>query len=447
MGETKTIAIVGAGLAGALLACLLAEQGYRISVYERRPDPRKRGLIGGRSINLALSARGIHALRRAGLAEKVLAGAIRMPGRMIHSLDGRVSFQPYSKDPNDAINSVSRGGLNIALLDGADRYDNVQYHFEHRCVDADLDRPSVTVLKGSGGRAVEIDSDVVIGCDGAFSAVRGAMQRLDRFDYSQEYLEHVYKELTIPPTATGDFAMPPNGLHIWPRGGSMMIALPNRDRTFTCTCFWPFSGPNSFDALRTDGEIESFFKTRFPDAAPLMPTLVEDYRRNPVGSLVTIRCAPWCHEDKVVLAGDAAHAIVPFYGQGINAGFEDCEVLVDCLAEHGSDRRAAFEAYFQSRKANADAIADLAIANFLEMRDHVGSAAFRLKKRTERVAHQFLGGWYTPLYNLVSFSRIPYAEARRRAARQGRIIAVTAIVVIAVAGVAVTGALWSVLSR
>jgi kynurenine 3-monooxygenase len=413
------IAIVGAGLSGALLACLLGEAGHQVEVFEHRSDPRKKGFVGGRSINLALSARGIHGLKRAGLAEAVLADAIPMPGRQIHSPSGRVTFQPYSKNAGDAINSVSRGGLNLALLAGADRYDNVRYRFEHRCVEVDLDRPSVTVLKGAGGRPVEYDADLVIGCDGAFSAVRAAMQRLDRFDYSQSYLDHGYKELTIPPTSSGDFAMPPGGLHIWPRGGYMMIALPNTDRSFTCTCFWPFAG---FEALRNEDEIRAFFTAHFPDAVPLMPTLVEDFLANPTSSLVTVRCAPWFHRDAVVLVGDAAHAVVPFYGQGINAGFEDCVLLADCLADQ--DREAALRRYYEGRKVNADAIADLAIANFLEMRDHVASVRFRMKKRTQRILHRLLPRWYTPLYNQISFTLVPYAEARRRAARAELVVKV-----------------------
>ncbi len=443
MGDSPSrIAIVGAGLSGSLLACLLAEAGHDIEVFEHRPDPRAKGFVGGRSINLALSARGIHGLRRAGLADAVLADAIPMPGRRIHSPAGRVTFQPYSKNRSDAINSVSRAALNMALLEGAAQYPNVRFRFEHRCVDVDLQRPSVTALKGLGGRPVEFDADLVIGCDGAFSVVRAAMQRLDRFDYSQAYLEHGYKELSIPPTASGDFAMPPDGLHIWPRGGYMMIALPNIDRSFTCTCFWPFTGPNSFDALTTEKEIRDFFTAHFPDVAPLMPTLVQDFLANPTGSLVTVRCAPWYYRGAVVLAGDAAHAIVPFYGQGINAGFEDCVLLADCLAEHGLDCEAALRRYFEGRKPHADAIADLAIANFLEMRDHVSSASFRMKRRTQRILHRLVPSWYTPLYNLVSFTLIPYAEATRRAARADRVLRTVGWIALVVLFLFAVAAVW-----
>jgi kynurenine 3-monooxygenase len=438
---TTRVAIVGAGLAGGLSACLLAEAGYDVSVYERRPDPRAKGFVGGRSINLALSVRGIHALLRAGLAETVLADAIPMRGRMIHSPTGRLSFQPYSKNPADAINSVSRGGLNLALIRGAERYENVRCHFEHRCVGVDLDAPAVRLETG-GGETITVEADVVIGCDGAFSAVRGQMQREDRFNYDQTYLEHGYKELTIPPTGDGEYALEPNALHIWPRGGFMMIALPNRDRTFTCTLFWPFAGANSFEAVQTDDQVRSFFEANFPDAVPLMPTLVDDYRANPIGSLVTVRCSPWFHQDKVVLVGDAAHAIVPFYGQGINAGFEDCVTLAECLGASPSDRQAALEAYMRRRKVNCDAIADLALANFIEMRDRVASTAFRLKKRTQRVLHRVVPRWYTPLYNMVTFSRIPYAEAGRRAARAERALHVVGWILLVAVMLVVLGVLW-----
>ncbi|MCZ6611731.1 MAG: NAD(P)/FAD-dependent oxidoreductase [Planctomycetota bacterium] len=441
--ERQRIVIVGAGLAGALLACLLGEAGYSVGVYERRPDPRIRGLTGGRSINLALSVRGIHALQRAGLAETVLTDAIPMRGRMIHSPAGRLTFQPYSKNPNDAINSVSRGGLNVTLLDGAKKHPNVRVHFEHRCIDVDIDNPSVTLLNTADNETTRVDADIVIGCDGAFSAVRARMQLVDQFDYSQTYLGHGYKELTVPPTRGGEFAMEPHALHIWPRGGSMMIALPNRDRSFTCTLFWPFVGPGSFEAVKSDDEIHRFFQANFRDAVELMPSLVEDYRRNPTSSLVTVRCSPWFYQDKVVLVGDAAHAVVPFYGQGMNAAFEDCVALVECLVQSRSDRHAAFERYFHGRKVNADAIADLAIGNFIEMRDRVASPVFRLRKRAERVLHRFCGRWYTPLYNMVTFSRIPYAQARWKAAKQVRDIVVLSSLLLSLLAVGILVAVWS----
>ncbi|MCP3902608.1 MAG: FAD-dependent monooxygenase [Planctomycetes bacterium] len=436
MSAAPHVAIAGAGLAGALLACYLGRRGYRVDLYERRPDPRAAGFVGGRSINLALSARGLDALERVGLAEKVLADAIPMRGRMMHSVRGRLTFQPYSKNTDEAINSVSRGNLNVTLLEAADEYESVTLHFDHQAVDADLDA-GTCALVGPGGERVAVTADLIVGCDGAFSAIRARMQKTERFSYSQSYLAHGYKELTIPPAKDGSFAMEPNALHIWPRGGSMMIALPNADRTFTCTCFWPFEGPNGFDVVGTDAEIVHRFDRDFRDAVPLMPTLVEDYRKNPVGSLVTIRCDPWHHDDRFLLLGDAAHAVVPFYGQGANAAFEDCVALDALIERHGPDWATVLPRLSTGRKADADAIADMAIANFIEMRDKVGSRSFLLRKKTEKLLHRWLSRWYTPLYNLVSFSTIPYAAARRRARRQDRVLVAAGLGALAVIVVAV----------
>ncbi|MHC4948239.1 MAG: FAD-dependent oxidoreductase [Planctomycetota bacterium] len=423
--------VVGAGLGGALMACFLARAGHRVTVVERRSDPRARGFIGGRSINLALSTRGIAALREVELADGVLADVVPMRGRMMHAVDGDLTFQPYSKDAGDAINSVSRGGLNLALLEAADAYDTVTLRFDAPCVTVDPDAPSVTVRDGDG--ETELGADAIIGADGAFSAVRGVMQRLDRFDYRQDWLQHGYKELTIPPTDAGAFAMEPNALHIWPRGGFMMIALPNLDRSFTCTCFWPFAGPTGFDAIASDEDVRPFFDRWFPDAVPLMPTLVEDFRRNPTSSLVTVRCRPWRVGGTTVLLGDAAHAIVPFYGQGMNCAFEDCSALAACLAARGDDLDAAFADYETRRKENADAIADLALENFIEMRDKVGSSVFLAKKRMEKTLHRLFPSTFVPLYNLVSFSTVPYAEARRRVRRRhARLLGLAAAVAVAV---------------
>lgn len=436
--SSPRITLIGGGLGGALLATFLGRAGYEVDLHERRPDPQAGQFVGGRSINLAISARGLHALRAVGLEDEILAGAIPMRGRMIHARDGTLHFQPYDKDPTRCIHSIGRGALNQATIAAARQMPNVRVHFDHRCVDVDLDRPAARFLSGESGEPREVESDLLIGVDGAFSVVRRAMQRLDRFDYSHSYLEHGYKELSIPPDAAGGFRMERNALHIWPRQSFMMIALPNPDGSFTCTLFFPFEGPLSFAALRTDEDVRRFFDAQFPDAVPLMPTLLEDYRANPTGSMVTVRCAPWHHEGRVALLGDAAHAIVPFFGQGANAGFEDCTVLDECLRAHAPDWRRVFDEYQQRRKPNTDAIAALALANFVEMRDKTGSATFRMYKRVERTLHRVFPAWYTPLYTMISFSTIPYADAARRARRQNRVAAwlAAALVVVLVAGIA-----------
>jgi kynurenine 3-monooxygenase len=417
----RRILIVGAGLGGSLLAIYLARAGHKVLIVERRGDPRAKNYIGGRSINLAISARGIHALERAGLDGELLEQGIRMPGRMIHPVSGNAVFQAYSSDPNRAINSVSRSRLNLLLLNAACRERNVEARFDRRCADVDLTAPAATFVDDQGN-SERIDADLVIGADGAFSAVRAVMQRNDRVDYSQSYLGHGYKELTIPPRPDGSFAIERNALHIWPRGGSMMIALPNPDGSFTCTLFWPWDGPGSFAAVTGDDVVRRHFETFYPDAVPLMPTLLEDFRTNPVGSLVTVRTSPWHLHGKVALLGDAAHAVVPFYGQGANASFEDCEALVDSLTACPNDQLAALNRYQAMRIANANAIADMALANFIEMRDKTASRAFRMRKHLEHTLHGLFPKSYLPLYDMVSFSTIPYAEARERARRQDRAV-------------------------
>lgn len=412
------VVIAGAGLVGALLACLLGRRGYRVTLCERRPDPRAAGFVGGRSINLALSCRGITALDRLGLADSVLASSIKMPGRMLHSPKGALTFQPYSSNPTDTIQSISRSDLNLILLRAASNIPRVQMIFESRCVGADLAAPAIDVQTQSGRQ--RISADFVIGCDGAFSAVRAEMQTTDRFNYTQSYLDHGYKELMIPPASECNidpalhdgFALDPAALHIWPRGHYMMIALPNADRSFTCTLFWPFEGANSFAALPPGPGVRAYFEDHFPDAAPLMPTLEHDYAHNPVGSLVTVRCSPWQRGGKVLLLGDAAHAIVPFFGQGMNAGFEDCRLLGEALDAHAGDLALAIPAFAAARIPAANAIADMALDNFVEMRDSVADPMFLLRKRVEHALHRHNPGLYMPLYNLVSFSNIPYDEAR-----------------------------------
>jgi kynurenine 3-monooxygenase len=419
---SERFVVVGGGLGGALMAVYLGQAGQQVEVYERRPDPRRGKAAEGRSINLAISTRGLDALERAGLREKIMSIAIPMRGRMLHSPTGSIRFQPYGTRPEHTINSVSRAALNATLLDAAEALPNVRLFFGKRCVGANLDTPEVFFEDQESGETSQIHADAVLGTDGAFSAIRLQMQKLEGFNYRQDYLEHGYKELVIPPAADGGFLMEKNALHIWPRGGTMLIALPNFDGSFTCTCFWPLYGPQSFAALQTPEAVQAYFRQEFPDALPRMPTLMEDYFGNPVGSLVTIRCAPWHYRDKVVLLGDSCHAVVPFYGQGANAAFEDCVVLDECLRLNPTDRGEAFACYQRLRKRNTDALADLSLENFVEMRDKTASTLFLMEKRLEKVLHRAFPAWFIPLYTLVTFTRTPYAEAVARAGREWRAI-------------------------
>jgi kynurenine 3-monooxygenase len=410
--------VAGGGLGGALMAIYLARAGHEVELFERRDDPRKGGAGSGRSINLAISTRGLHALEGAGLAREILQVAVPMRGRMVHTPAGETRFQPYGTRADQVINSVSRGGLNILLLSAAERYPNVRIHFARRCTGADLETGTAAFTDTRSGETITAAGDALIGADGAYSAVRMEMQRHEGFNFRQDYLEHGYKELSMPPAEGGGFRMEKNALHIWPRGASMMIALPNFDGSYTCTCFWPLAGPGSFGALKTKEEVLRHFTAHFPDAVPRMPSLAEDYFENPTGTLVTIRCAPWHHRGRVALLGDACHAVVPFYGQGANAAFEDCVVLDECLARSAPDREKAFAEYQSLRRENTDALADLSLANFIEMRDKTASRLFFLEKQMEKGLHRLFPAWFVPLYTMVTFSRTPYARAMRRARRQ-----------------------------
>ena len=415
--------LIGSGLAGGLLAAYLGRRGHQVELYERRPDPRAGNFVGGRSINLALSTRGIHALEEIGIADDVLRHAIPMRGRMIHEKSGRLHFVPYDVDPNKCINSIGRAALNATVIEAAQSCDNVRVIFNHKCTEVDIATASATLVDLATTQPLNVHGDVIVGVDGAFSAVRQSMQRqISEFTYHESYLAHGYKELTIPPSANGSWQLEKNALHIWPRKSFMMIALPNPDGSFTCTLFWQFEGARSFATTTTDDDVRRFFEEEFSDAIPLMPHLAQDFRENPTGSLVTIRCAPWSYLDKVALVGDAAHAVVPFYGQGMNAAFEDCVVFDDCLGEFSGDRQRAFEEYFVRRKENADALADLAVHNFIEMRDKTASRLFRAKKKLDHFLEASLPGIYLPLYTMVTFTRIPYAAAARRARRQDMIV-------------------------
>ncbi|TDC83216.1 FAD-dependent monooxygenase [Micromonospora sp. KC606] len=411
----EEIAVVGAGLAGCLLACFLARRGYPVALYERRPDPRTATVERGRSINLALSARGLDALRRIGLAEQVMADALPMRGRMIHPVAGAPRFQPYSVNGDRAINSISRGALNNALLTAAAAWPGVRIAFDHRLVGLDPATGAMTFETPRG--KVTATASVVLGADGAGSAVRGQLLGYGVLNESLDFLDYGYKELSIPPVG-GEFALDPAALHIWPRGTSMMIALPNPDRSFTCTLFWPTHGTAAFASLGSPAAIERHFATHYPDLLPLAPNLVEDYRHNPVGVLGTVRCHPWQVGGRVALLGDAAHAIVPFYGQGANCAFEDVVELDRFLDATGDEWTAALPRYQRRRQENAEAIARMALANFVEMRDRVASPVFRARRRIEHALERALPARYVSQYELVSFSTTPYAEVRRRVRRQ-----------------------------
>lgn len=415
----ENIAVVGGGLVGGMEAAYLAQNGFNVDVFERREDIRKAELVAGKSINLALSDRGWKALKGIGMEEKIRSIAIPMRGRKIHTTEGNQNFQPYGIE-DQSIWSVSRGGLNQLLLEKADSFKNCNLFFNHKCIDIDL--KTNTLSFEFNGKIIQKPYDKIIGTDGAYSAVRKQLQKSDRYNYSQYYLEHGYKELIIPSGPGDVHQMDPNALHIWPRGGFMLIALANLDGSFTVTLFLPFEGENSFKKLDNDAEVKKFFEKEFPDALEMMPDLLNDFNANPTGSLVTIRSYPWNYHDKILLMGDAAHAIVPFYGQGMNSGFEDCSVLAELMEKHNNNWSDVMPAFTESRKRNGDAIADLAFRNFIEMRDLTAHPEFLIRKKIE--------AWFTkkhpekwlPLYAQVTFSHIPYADAVANAKKQDTIM-------------------------
>lgn len=408
---TKSVTIVGGGLVGSLLATLLARRGHQVHLVERRSDMRLSTMSAGRSINLAMSDRGLRALSLAGLDDEIRAIAIPMHGRMMHDQQGNQTYQAYGIE-GQFINSVSRGDLNKTLLTAAER-SGVEITFNARCTDIDVATASAEFIL-ENGIELRCEGDVLFGADGAYSAVRSRLQMSDRFNYSQSYIDHSYKELHIPPDAAGGFRLEKNVLHIWPRRSFMMIGLPNIDGSFTCTLFLAHRGSPSFQELTTRKEVEEFFMQQFPDAVPMMPSLLEDFAHNPEASLVTVRCYPWVFSDRVALIGDAAHAIVPFYGQGMNCGFEDCRILMECLDVYGDDWAGALKEYERLRKPAGDGIADLALENFIEMRDKVADPRFLWRKKIEAWIHAEYPSKLIPLYTMVTFSSdIPYNEALR----------------------------------
>ena len=418
----EKVTLIGAGLNGPLLAILLRQRGFAVEIYERRPDMRRVRMSAGRSINLALSTRGIYALQQAGLWERMRSIIIPMKGRMMHSVSGELTFQPYGKNETEVINSISRAELNIALMNAAEEQ-GATIHFNQRCTGYDRKNGAVRLRDENTGEDVSRESGVVIGCDGSASAIRAEMLNLSRFNFSQQYLDYGYKELTIPAGPDREHRLETNALHIWPRGNHMLIALPNIDGTFACILFLPFEGLDSFASLRTPADVIRFFEERFPDALRLMPQLADNYAANPTGAMVTIKCSPWHVQGMSLLLGDAAHAIVPFFGQGINCGFEDCSCLVELLDQHGADWPQVCAAFEKERKVNTDAIADMAIENFVEMRDRVADSRFLLRKKIELALGAKYPRFFVSQYAMVTFHRIPYSVALARGAVQDRMLA------------------------
>ena len=410
-------------MVGSLLAIFLAKRGHKVNVYERRGDPRKTDVYAGRSINLVVSHRGWTALRAAGVEDQVKEITVPVYARMTHDRDGKQNRIPYSID-NKAIYSVSRGELNKRLLSVAEDLPNVKLYFDHRCADIDLENASCT-FKPEKGEAVTVKADVVFGADGAFSAVRHKMT-FGRFNYSQQYIEHDYKEIAFPANADGTPKMDPHCLHIWPRRYFMLMGLGNQDGGFTGTLFMPNTASEvapGFDKVKTEADVKRLFSEHFADAMAMIPDVTEQYLRNAQSSLVIVRCGPWNHKGKVALIGDAAHAIVPFYGEGMNAGYEDCKVLNDLLDHHGDDNwDEVLHRYAEARKPNGDAIADLSLRNFIEMRDLVADPKFILRKKIEgRLQSKHPDQWL-PLYSQVKFSDIEYKDALREGQRHDRIM-------------------------
>lgn len=420
--KVQNITLIGAGLTGPLLGLELARRGFKIDIHERRPDMRRTKISAGRSINLAVSARGIHALYRAGLWKAMQNIVVPMKGRMMHSIASELTFQPYGRAEWEVINSVSRSDLNISLMNAAESQ-GVKIHFQQRCTGIDLKTGQLRLHDERDGTERSIDAELVIGCDGSASAIRGEMLKLSRFNFSQEYLDYGYKELTVPARPGGHHALEPHALHIWPRGNYMLIALPNVDGTFACILFLPFEGQDSFAQLTSPSAVVEFFQSRFPDAFALMPQLEDNFVANPTGTMVTVKCLPWHVRDSALLLGDAAHAIVPFFGQGINCGFEDCTVLLELIEVHAPDWERVFRDFELSRKTNTDAIADMAVENFIEMRDRVADPRFLLRKRVELALEAKYPQLFVPKYSMVTFHRIPYATAKRRGEIQDRILA------------------------
>ena len=408
----ETILVIGAGLVGSVLSMFLAKRGYRVEVYERGPDLRRASLSSGRSINLTLCDRGLRVLDILGVGTAVRDVSVPAYGRLIHDDRGELTFQPYGNS-GEAIYSIARSDLNSTLLEYAESNFDITFHFNRKCVAIDLASATVEFEEPATVARTRIKADRIMGADGAYSVVRKQMQKSQRLNYFQEYWHQGYKELRVPAQLNHGWATEKNVLHIWPRGHYMLIGFPNTDGSFTCSLHIPFEGDLSFNSIKTQEDLLRFFCDAFPDVISHMPDLVKDYFANPPNSMVTIKCSPWSYQDKAVLVGDACHSIYPSYGQGANAGFEDCAFLYECLESHPSDWKAVFAEYQRLRKPNTDAIADLCVEHFVELRDLVGDPRFLLRKEVERKINQLYPEKYKDLYSMITFTCMPYIEALR----------------------------------
>ena len=414
--------MIGAGLAGPLLATYLAKRGYSVEIFERRPDMRKESISAGRSINLALSIRGNHALKEVGLYDKIKSNTIPMKGRMIHDLNSGIHLQPYGQKENEVIFSVSRAHLNMELMTLAEETGNVTIRFNHQLLSADLEQNKLLFQLSDSLEKIEWSFNRVIGCDGSASILRKSIVEKANIQYVKKPLGHGYKELTIPPMKSGKFQIEPNALHIWPRGNHMLIALPNNDCSFTCTLFFPMIGKTSFETVKTEKDIFDLFQSQFPDAIKLIPNLVEDFQKNPTGDLASVYCKPWHLGGKALLIGDAAHAVAPFFGQGMNASFQDCSTLAKLIGQNENDWNTIFNAFSSTQVENGHAIADMALENYLEMRDHVNDPEYKKRRNMELKLERMFPDQFIPRYSMVSFHQIPYAEVYQRGEKQFKII-------------------------
>lgn len=417
----KKVIIIGAGLSGTLMGIYLARRGYEVNIHERRKDMRLDPITSGRSINMTLAARGLSALKQVLDLDKILQLTIPLAGRMVHDEHGALKFIPYGSKKDEVIYAIKRNELNMALMDVAETYPAVNISFGQRCVAVDKHRGRVDLLNEATNEPAQVEADFIIGADGTFSTVRQQIHRGERANYRQDFLDCGYKEIYLPPGKNNTFQLEKHALHVWPRGSCMLMGIPNLDGSFALTCILPFEGNRSFNALTTEADVMAFFNTLFPDVTPLIGDFARCFLEKPVAMFPTTKVYPWHHCGRVVLLGDACHTVTPFYGQGMNAAFEDCQALDACLDEHGEDSEIAFIEFQALRKRNTDALADLSVQNFFELRDKVRSPVLQARKKMDMVLHKVLADSWLPLYTLITHTTIPYADAIERYRRQCRI--------------------------